>query len=233
MGYHFQFETVLQEGPAILDGLWLTIVLSVQAIILGGSLGIALAAARGLFPRFVAMGIDGFVEMMRNTPFLVQLFIIYLGLPGIGIRLSAETASLIAMTLNLGAYSTEIVRAGVEATHRSQIEAAVALAMTPLQVFRHVIVLPALAKVWPALSSQFVLMLLASSVCSFISVQELSGTAAIIESQTFRSFEVYILVTLIYLALALLLRLLLGLMGAMLFPAGSALGRMRLGGGAQ
>ena len=129
------------------------------------------------------------------------------------------------MMLNLAAYSTEIIRAGVDAIHKSQIEAGVSLALTRLQVFRHVVLMPALAKVWPALSSQYVLMLLASSIVSFISVEELSGAAAIIEQNTFRSFETYIVATLIYLALALGLKALLFAVGRRAFPRGT--GTMR------
>ena len=154
---------------------------------------------------------------IRNTPFLIQLFIIFFGLPATGLRIGATSAALIAMTINLGAYSTEIVRAGIESIHRSQIEAGDALGLTRLQVYRYVVLTPAIAKVWPSLCSQFVLMMLASSVTSAISTQDLAAAAALIESQTFRSFEVYIVVTLVYLALALGLRGLLAVLGAWLF----------------
>jgi polar amino acid transport system permease protein len=163
---------------------------------------------------------------MRNTPFLIQLFMIFFGLPLLGIRMSGTQAGLLAMTMNLGAYAAEIIRAGVEATHKSQLEAGVSLALTRLQVFRHVVLKPALAKVWPALTSQFVLMMLASSICSFISVSELSGAAAIIESRTFRSFETYIIVTITYLVMALALKSFLLALGKQLFPNLSGMARI-------
>ncbi|TCZ53647.1 amino acid ABC transporter permease [Roseicella aquatilis] len=227
MGFQFQFQPVLARTDVLLDGLWLTLQLSGIGILFGALLGILLAMLRGLAGRPVRLLVDSYVEVVRNTPFLVQLLIIFFGVPTLGIRLSAEQAALSAIVLNLGAYATEIVRAGIESVHKSQIEAGLSLAMTRWQVFRHVVLAPALARVWPALSSQFVLMMLSTSVCSFISVQELSAQAANIESDTFRSFEVYILVTLIYLALAILLRLLLAGLGAVLFPTGSGLGRLR------
>jgi polar amino acid transport system permease protein len=121
------------------------------------------------------------------------------------------------MTINLAAYSTEIIRAGIESIHRSQIEAGEALGFTRYQIYRHVIIVPAIAKVYPSLCSQFVLMMLASSICSAISTNELAASAAFIESQTYRSFEIYIAVTLIYLGLALTLRLVLALVGMWLF----------------
>ena len=134
-----------------------------------------------------------------------------------GIRHFAAQAGLLAMTVNLGAYTTEIFRAGIESIHHSQIEAALSLAMTRGQIFRHVVLEPAVARVWPSLVSQFILIMLTSSVCSFISVEELSGAAALIQSSTFRSFEVYIVVTLIYLALALALKAGLTILGHRLF----------------
>jgi polar amino acid transport system permease protein len=227
MGFQFQFSPVLAKSDLLLEGLWLTLQLSGIGIVLGGLLGTLMAMLRGLSPKPVRIAVDAYVELTRNTPFLVQLLIIFFGLPSLGIRLSAEQAALGAIILNLGAYSTEIVRAGIESIHRSQIEAGLSLALTRWQVFRYVVLAPAVARVWPALSSQFVLMMLSTSVCSFISVQELSAQASNIESETFRSFEVYITVTLIYLALALLMRALLAGLGAVLFPAGSGLGRLR------
>lgn len=104
-----------------------------------------------------------------------NLFIIYFGLPSLGLQLDANGAALVAMTVNLGAYAAEIVRAGIGAVHPSQLEAAQALCMTRWQVMRHVVLLPALEKVYPALASQFTLMMLASSVVSAISAEELTA----------------------------------------------------------
>ncbi|MBS7698709.1 MULTISPECIES: amino acid ABC transporter permease [unclassified Chelatococcus] len=230
MQYQFQFNSVLAESGFILQGILLTIYLSVGAIVLGSILAILFSAARSNGPRWMGIVVDVYVELLRNTPFLVQLFIIFFGLPAMGVRLTATQAALLAMTLNLAAYSTEIIRAGIDSIHRSQIEAGLSLAMTKRQIFQHVIIVPAIAKVWPALSSQFVLMLLASSICSFISVQELSGVTAIIEQRTFRSFESYIVATLLYLVLALTLKVgLLGL-GRLIFPRVSGLSRVQVKG---
>jgi polar amino acid transport system permease protein len=222
----FQFEPVLAESDRIIQGVLLTIGLSFGAILLGLTLAVLLVAAKSLFGRWVGLVVDAYVELMRNTPFLVQLFMMFFGLPLLGIRLAGTEAALLAMTLNLSAYATEIIRAGVDSIHRSQIEAGLSLAMTKRQVFQHVVLMPALARVWPALSSQFVLMLLASSICSFIAVPELSGTAAIIEQNTFRSFETYIIVTIIYLVLALTLKMGLNLLGRALFPRVSSIDRL-------
>lgn len=217
MSYTFQFAALAPYKGEILAGIWLTIKLSVLSIVLGAFIGALLASLRSTLGRPVRILVDIYVEVIRNTPFLVQLFIVYFGLPGIGLRVGADTAALIGMTINLAAYSTEIIRAGIEAIHKSQIEAGEALGFTRYQIFRHVIIIPAVAKVYPALCSQFVLMMLASSICSAISTHELAASAAFVESQTYRSFEVYILVTIIYLVLALILRGLLALVGLWLF----------------
>ena len=120
---------------------------------------------------------------------------------------------MIAMVINLGAYATEIIRAGVDATPRGQIEAGLSLALSPLQVFTRVVLPPALRKVWPALVSQIIIVMLGSAVCGQISVQELSYAANLIQSRNFRAFEAFIVATLIYLALSMLLRKLLNWLG--------------------
>ena len=180
-------------------------------------LGLGLATVRNAGGRVMRGAVDLYVELIRNTPFLIQLFIIYFGLPGIGLRVGAVTASLIGMVINLAAYSTEIIRAGIEAVPPAQIEAGEALGFTRIQIYRYVIILPAIQKVYPALCSQFVLMMLASSICSAISATELTAAASYVQSQSYRSFEVYIAVTVIYLVLALLLRGVLALVGMWLF----------------
>ena len=110
------------------------------------------------------------------------------------------------MTFNLGAYSSEIMRAGIQATPKGQFEAAASLAMSPLQVFRYVVVGPSIARVWPALVSQLVIVVLDSAIVSQISVEDLTSVANFIQSRNFRAFEIYISVTIIYLLLTLLLR---------------------------
>ena len=217
MTYVFQFGVLTQYREQILAGLWLTVEISAVSIVAGTALGIVLAFLRSMAGRGVRVAVDTYVELIRNTPFLVQLFLIYFGLPAAGLRVGAVTAALIGMTVNLAAYSTEIIRSGIEAVHRSQIEAGEALGFTQVQVYRHVVLVPALQKVYPALCSQFVLMMLASSICSAISTGELTAAASFVQSQSYRSFEVYLAVTGLYLVLALALRGLLALLGLWLF----------------
>ena len=160
-----------------------------------------------------AASVGVYVELIRNTPFIVQLFFIFFGLPSLGVKLSPEVASIIAMVVNLGAYAAEIVRAGIEGTPQGQLEAARSLAMTEAQVFTRVVLPPALGKVWPSLVSQIVIVMLGSAVCGQISAQELSYAANLIQSRNFRAFEAYIIATLIYLTLAIAVRQLLNWLG--------------------
>ena len=203
MNYVFQFNVVWEHFPELLAGALLTIQLSASAMALGLAVAIVCAYGQSAGPRPVRALIAGYVELIRNTPFLVQIFIFYFSLPVIGIRLTANGAALAAMTINLGAYASEIIRAGIEAIPRGQVEAARALGLKPLQIFRKIIIFPAIKTVYPALASQFILLMLSSSVVSTISAVELTAITNSLQSTTFRSFEFYFVATGLYLAMAL------------------------------
>jgi len=217
VSYDFRLKSLVPFADQFLQGAFATIELSAGAMTIGLAIGIVCAVLKAQGPPKIRLLVNGYVEIIRNTPLLVQCFFVFFGLPSLGIHLTAGQAALIALSVNLGAYATEIIRAGVESIHRGQIEAGVSLALTRTQVFRHVILFPALKNVYPALASQFILLLLGSSVVSQISAQELFYTAAFIDSRTFLSFEIYLVVILTYLVLALLFRSVLGLLYKMLF----------------
>jgi polar amino acid transport system permease protein len=203
VNYTLQFADVLAAWPLLLKGTWITLQLSLAATALGLVVAIFCAWGKTSGPAPVRWAINAYIELIRNTPFLVQLFFFFFALPAIGLRWSPYTAALTAMVVNLGAYATEIIRAGIEAIPKGQIEAGLALNLRPHQIFRLVVLKPALRAIFPALTSQFILLMLSSSVVSVISADDLTSVAANLQSQTFRSFEIYIVVTLIYLALAL------------------------------
>jgi polar amino acid transport system permease protein len=200
------FAAVLAEWPLLAKGVAWTLGLTAVSAVLGVALGVACAWARTQGPTALRWVVGAYVEAVRNTPFIVQLFFVFFGLPAAGIRLSPEVASVIAMVVNLGAYAAEIVRAGIDATPRGQTEAALSLALTRAQTFVHVVLPPALQKVWPALVSQIIIVMLGSAVCGQISTQELSYAANLIQSRNFRAFEAFIVATLIYLALSVAVR---------------------------
>jgi polar amino acid transport system permease protein len=201
--YVFHFDVVLDHWPELLDGAWLTIRLSAMAMVLGLGIAVVCAYARTAGPRPLRWLIAAYVEIIRNTPFLVQIFIVYFSLPALGIRFDANEAALAAMVANLGAYATEIVRAGVDAVPEGQIEAARALGLKRLYIYRFVVLFPALKTVFPALASQFILLMLGSSVVSAISAVELTAVTNTLQSTTFRSFEFYFAATGLYLLMAL------------------------------
>jgi polar amino acid transport system permease protein len=201
--YVFQFGVVWRDLDALLLGAWLTVRLSALAMGLGLIVGVAGALAAAARWRVVRALARVYVEAIRNTPFLVQVLFVYLGLPSIGLRLRPDQAALLAMVINLGAYSSEIVRAGIKAVPSGQLEAGTALGLSTWQLFRHVVWLPALRAIFPALGSQFILILLASSVVSVISAEELTAVADTLVARHFRSFETYLVVTGMYLVMCL------------------------------
>jgi polar amino acid transport system permease protein len=200
------FGAVLAEWPQLLRGAAFTLGLTAVSAVLGVGLGVACGWARAWGPGWLRAAVGVYVELIRNTPFIVQLFFIFFGLPSLGVKLNPESASVIAMVVNLGAYAAEIARAGIEGTPRGQIEAARSLAMSEAQVFLRVVLPPALARVWPAMTSQIVIVMLGSAVCGQIAAQELSYFANLIQSRNFRAFESFIVATAIDLALSVLLR---------------------------
>lgn len=219
------FSSVLAAWPIFLEGLAITAALTVVSCTLGTLLGTACAWCRVLGPRPARVIVACYVEFFRNTPFIVQIFFIYFGLPAMGLRFASFPAAIVALTINLGAYACEIIRAGIEATPRGQIEAAQCLGLGRWDIFARVVLPPALSRVWPGLTSQLIIIMLATAVCSLISTAELSYVTNRIAAQTFRQFEAYIVVTLLYLALSIGFRRLLQWLGPRFFfgcaPAGA------------
>ena len=208
------FQAVFAEWPLLLKGAAATLVLTAASATLGMGLGVVCAWARTHGGAALKLAVGTYVELIRNTPFIVQLFFLFFGLPSMGVKLSPEFASVFAMVVNLGAYACEIVRAGISATPRGQIEAARSLALSEAQVFTRVVLPPALKRVWPAMVSQIIIVMLGSAVCGQISTQELSYAANLIQSRNFRAFEAFIIATLMYLVLSIAVRRLLNWAGS-------------------
>ncbi len=224
MHYEFDFASVLSSWPQFLEGAWMTIWLSFPATVIGFVGGTLLAIGRRGDTRWVARACGIYVEVLRNTPLLVQVFLVFFGLASLGWKVSAFAAALLSLVINVAAYSSEIMRAGMDSIPKGQIEAAECLGLTRRQIYWHVVLRPAMEKVYPALTSQFVLLMLASSITSQISVEELTAVAARVQSETFRPFEAYILVAVAYLILSLLMRLGLWVFGQIVFTRQRKLG---------
>jgi len=205
--YDLNFPALWPYWPQFLDGIRLTLALTAAATTLGLCLSILVAIGRRSDSPALRTLCGIYVEVLRNTPFIVQIFIFYFGLSSAGIQMSAAVAAALAMVINVGAYGAEIVRAGMDAVPPGQIEAAECLGLSRPRIYWHVVMQPSLERVYPALTSQFVLMMLMSSVASQISTEELSAVANNIQSDTYLSLETYIVVAALYVVLALLLKL--------------------------
>lgn len=200
--YNFDFAPVFASFGHLLGGAAVTMELSCGAMLIGLVISVVCAAAktsRTAPPRWIA---SVYVEAIRNTPFLIQIFFIYFGLPSVGIALDPNAAALVALTINVGAYGTEIIRAGIQSIQRGQVEAGIALGLKRFQIFRYIIIKPALRTVYPALTSQFIFLMLTSSVVSVISATDLTAAGNDVQSQSFASFEVYLVITAMYLVMS-------------------------------
>ena len=222
MGYELDFGALAQYFGLFLEGTAVTLGLTAVASLVGVCLGTAGAAAARSKRRWLRRAVAGYVELIRNTPFIVQMFFIFFGLPSLGLRFTALQAAALAMTINLTAYAIEILRAGIQSVPDGQSEAARGLGLRPAAIFGLIVLPQALANVYPALVGQITITMLESAVVSQIAVVDLTHVADFIQSRNFRSFETYLVITLIYLLLAVLLRRGLALAGGRLF-----LGRQR------
>jgi len=218
--YAFHFNVVWDHWRELAEGGLLTIRLSALAMTIGLAVATVCAYAKAAGPSPLRWTIAAYIELIRNTPFLVQIFIIYFSLPALGVSVDANQAALAAMVVNFGAYGTEILRAGIESISHGQIDAGRALGLTRLQTFRYVVLFPALKTVFPALASQFILLMLASSIVSAISAVELTAITNSLQSTTFRPFEFYFVATGLYLGMALGFRAVLGGVYWMVFVRG-------------
>ena len=206
MSYALDFGWLNEALEPILQGALATIFLTAVTAVLGTICSILGAMAARSGSMALRGAIEAYVELIRNTPFLVQLFFIFFGLPSLGLRLDATVAAILAMTINLSAYGTEIVGAGLDAVSRGQREAGQALGLRPRLVFLKIVLPQALRVIFPALTSQVVIMMLESAVVSQIAVRELTYQADMLQARTFRAFETYLVVTGVYLGMSVVLR---------------------------
>lgn len=193
--------TYLDYLPSFFSGLGVTAAVSALAFVGALALGLVAAVARqwGQWaPRAVA---TLYIEVVRNTPVLVQIFLVYFGLPAFGLRLSAFTAGVLALAVNGGAYLAEIIRAGFRAVPRGQLEAARVLDLSRRQVLVDVVLPQSLRLVYPPVVNELVQMILATSLLSTIALSELTGATLIANSITFQTMQVFTVALVLYLVL--------------------------------
>lgn len=204
----FRFYEIWREAEylsRLLDGILTSVWLTVLAAVLGFSLSIGLALLRrsqqhSLLSWCAAI----YIEVVRNTPLIVQLFFVAFGLPMLlGYRWPFEASALLALSLNFSAYYAEIVRAGLDNVEQGQVDAYKALALPKVSAFFLIVIPQAIAKVYPSLVSQFVFLFLTTGIISELGIEELTWSGRFIADRTFRDFEVFLTLTLIYVLLAL------------------------------
>lgn len=218
MNYEFDFSFLANNWRDILDGVWLTVRMSVLSIVLGFGAGAILAVTRVYGRPGTRKAVAWYVDVIRNTPLVIQTFWLFFGLAALQIRVPAFAAAIFALVINVSAYTTEIIRAGIESIPKGQLEAAECLGLKRWRVILHVILPQAVEKMYPSLVSQFVLMMLATSIMSQISAEELTAIGYRIQSETFRGFEIYIVIAVVYLVLSWMLRLVMEQSARFAFP---------------
>ena len=196
---NLDFSVVLTKIPILLEGCVVTLQISFFALLLGMIFGIAGALCRISANRALNSLAFMYVWVIRGTPVMVQLFILYFGLPQLGIKLPSMVAGVLGLAINTGAYVTEIIRAGIQAVDKGQMEAALSVGMGFRQAMVRIIGPQATKICIPPLVNQFIMTLKNSSIASLVTITELFRTGEQIIYTTFRSFEVYMAVAVLYL----------------------------------
>ncbi len=215
----FNLRVIADHLPMLVEGALLTVKLTTVAVFFGIIIGTFTGMAR-LSRHVATRKFAGFyVDFIRGTPLLVQIFLVYMGVPqivqflgGLILRrpdflfvIPAPVAAMIALSVNSGAYVAEIVRAGIQSIDKGQTEAALSLGLTNGQKMRHIILPQAFRRIIPPLGNEFIAMLKDSSLVSVIALEELVRRGQMVITRTFRPFEIWITVALLYLAMTLVI----------------------------
>ena len=194
MYYRLSFKFLSQYGDMLLLGARRTLTIIVFSAIIGFALGILLALGRRSKNKPLNIFCAAVVDFLRNTPFLVQLFFLFYGLPEIGINTDPMTTAIIALGINSSAPNCEVIRAGLMAVKTGYYECSAALGFSHFQTMRYVVLPISLRVAFKPLTSNFVNLALTSSVVFYISISEVMGTAKTIIARTSRPFEVYLVI---------------------------------------
>jgi len=219
VGYTLHFNQVFPYLPDLLVGAWFSLQIAFLSFCGGMVLGLFGAMGKTFGGRLIAKLINIYVGFFTNTPLLVQIFFIYFALPEVGILLTSYQAVLLGMTINAGAYLTEIQRAGFISVHRNEIEAAETMGMSLMQTVWHVIVPHIIKVLFPPLSNHYILMVLGTSMAAIFGVEELTGRAFNANAETFRSIEIFTMTAGLYVLVTITASALLAIIGRYMFRA--------------
>ena len=219
MGYTLIYSQVTEYIPYLLAGAWISLQIVILAFSGGMFFGLILASIKTFGNLTLRRIVIFYVTFFTNTPQLVQIYFLFFALPEIGILLSPFVAVLIGMTLNAAAYMCEIQRAGFLSVRQNELDAARTMSFSIVQQVRFVI-LPHIMKVlFPPLSNHYILMTLGTSMAAIFGVEELTGRAFNINSETFRSVEIFSITALVYIIITFIATLLLAIIGKYFFKA--------------
>ncbi len=213
----YQWLTLISYFDVFLTAAWVTLQVTVLAFVLAMALGLLTALARSCrfsVLRFIAAA---YVEIIRNTPVLLQIFIVFFGLPSLGMTMSAWTAGIIALGVNMGAYLAEVFRAGIQSVPRGQQEAAMILGIGRRDIFLQVVLPQAARAVYPAIINNLIQLLLGTSLLSAIALPELTGTATVINARTLLYIQTFTVTLVAYLIMSNALVWIGGFLGRHLF----------------
>jgi len=194
----FHFEVIFKNLDFLLNGLKITFLISIFSLFIGFFLGLVIAFMRISKSKLLSKIAIAYVEFFRNTPFLVQLFFFYFGLPELGIITEPITTAIIALGVNSAANNSEVIRAGIISINKGLVEAAESLGLTKFQVVRLVIIPNALRVTFRPLGSNFINLILTTSVAVSITANELMSNAMTLSSNSFRPFEIYLSILVLY-----------------------------------
>lgn len=217
MNYVFHFGQIAADIPFLIGGAVISLEIAVLAFAGGMVLGMLGAIGRTFGGRGVRGAVQAYVVFFTNTPQLVQIFFLFFVLPDFGVLLSPFAAVLIGMTINAGAYLTEIQRAGFGSVRQTELDAAAVLGMSSWQSIRYVILPHVMRTLYAPLANHFILMVLGTSMAAVFGVEELTGRAYSVNAQTFRSLEVYSVTGGLYVVLTLAATAVLAVAGRVLF----------------
>jgi polar amino acid transport system permease protein len=196
-------EFFIESLPKLLEGLSNTLLLTFVSIIIGFMLGVLLALGKIYGNKIIAGICIGYIEIIRGTPLLVQLFILYFGLPRVGVSLSPINAALVGLSLNSAAYQAEYLRGSIQSIESGQMVAARSLGMTKIQSIKNIILPQSLRISIPAWSNELIYLLKYTSIAYIISVEELTAEGKFIAATTYRYLEIFAMIAIIYLLLTI------------------------------
>jgi polar amino acid transport system permease protein len=213
----YQWLTLWGYVPDFMRAAWLTLQVTLLAFCLSLALGLLTALAGASRMRVLRAAASCYIELIRNTPVLLQIFIVFFGLPSLGLNLNAYTAGVIALGVNVGAYLAEVFRAGIQSVPRGQLEAASILGLERSQIFIEIVLPQAARAVYPAIVNNLIQLLLGTSLLSAIALPELTGTATVINSRTLLYLQTFTVTLVAYLVLSNCLSWLAGQIGVRMF----------------